>query len=283
MVSDNAMHDMTPALITQRLRAKGLLFLMVLGLAGCPVNARAAEVVKQVARTDEAQFARAFPHDPAAFTQGLFFHNGFLYESTGGPTSSSRESSSMRKVDLSTGRVLRRFDLPAAFFGEGAAILNNKVYQLTWRNRTGFMYDPERLTRIGTFSYAGEGWGLTSDGEALILSDGTEVLRFLDEGSLQLKRTLVVHDGPHPVRYLNELEWIRGEIWANVWNRDKIARIEPQTGQVLGWLDLANFVPPVRHQDPAAVANGIAYDPGTGRVFVTGKLWPELYEIRLPR
>ncbi len=229
------------------------------------------------APTVAVQAVRSIPHDPGAFTQGLAFHDGFLYESTG-----RRGESSLRRVDPASGKVLQRVDVPTPYFAEGAAVLGGRIYQLTWQEQTGFIYDLATLARTGTFSYQGEGWGLTTDGRSLILSDGTSTLRFLDPASFGVVRTLEVTEGGRPVHLLNELEWVRGEIWANVWYEEEIARIDPRTGRVLGWLDLSALLPPVHDQNQEAVLNGIALDQKTGRIFVTGKLWPMLYEILVP-
>jgi glutamine cyclotransferase len=220
---------------------------------------------------------RTFPHDPQAFTQGLVVEGDTLLESTGG-----RGQSTLRKVLLESGRVVQSVALPAEYFGEGAAVLGRSVYQLTWQENTGLVYDLGTLERTGTFRYEGEGWGLTTDGSSLILSDGSNVLQYLDPTSYRVTRTLQVMDAGEPIHFLNELEWVRGEIWANVWHQDRIARVDPRTGSVIGWVDLGDLGPPVRDENPEAVPNGIAFDDRSGRLFVTGKLWPVLYEIGMP-
>lgn len=219
-----------------------------------------------------------FPHDPTAFTQGLVYRDGIFYEGTG-----LRGQSTLRQVDPATGQVLQGIRLPDQYFGEGIAILGDRLYQLTWQEKTGFVYDKDSFELLGTWTYAGEGWGLTTDGQRLIMSDGTHELRFLDPETLQeLGRIGVVDAGGQPLARLNELEWVGGEVWANVWQTDQIARIDPTTGRLLGWIDLAGLLP---EEDRAAqhvdVLNGIAYDPATGRLFVTGKWWPKLFEIEL--
>jgi glutamine cyclotransferase len=229
------------------------------------------------APTAAAEAVNSYAHDPEAFTQGLVFDAGVLYESTGG-----RGTSSLRKVALESGEVLERVAVPEPYFAEGLALLDERLYQLTWQENTAFVYDRASLKRVATMSYTGEGWGLTTDGRLLILSDGSNVLRFLEPSTFEVVRTLPVVDGSEYVHYLNELEWVRGEIWANVWHRDQIARIDPQSGRVVAWLDLTHLAPAIRAENPEAVPNGIAFDEQTGRVFVTGKLWPVLYEIRLP-
>jgi len=218
-----------------------------------------------------------FPHDPEAFTQGLMFHRGEFYESTGG-----RGDSTLRRVEIESGRVLQSIDIPERFFAEGLAILGDRAYQLTWQENTGFVYDIATFEQLDTFEYTGEGWGLTTDGVQLIRSDGSNVLRFMDPSSFEVTRSVEVVDGSNPVHNLNELEWVRGEIWANVWNQDHIARIDPESGIVLGWIDLSPLLPNVRFQNVSAVANGIAYDDLTGKIYVTGKLWPSLFEVSVP-
>jgi glutaminyl-peptide cyclotransferase len=217
------------------------------------------------------------PHDAGAFTEGLLIQGGTLYESTG-----LRGQSSVRIVDLTTGTVRQRVTLPVPYFGEGIAAQGGRLYQLTWEENTAFVYDLSTLGQVGNVSYGGEGWGLTSDGTSLIRSDGSNNLQFLDPATFQVRKTLAVFDGTVPVHRLNELEWVNGEIWANVWQYDVIARIDPTTGLVKQWLDLTALNPPIRHTNPEAVANGIAYDAVTGKVYVTGKLWPVMYEIAHP-
>jgi glutamine cyclotransferase len=218
----------------------------------------------------------AFPHDPNAFTQGLVFHDGFLYEGTG-----LNGRSSLRKVRLETGEVLQRTDLPGEFFGEGIAILNNQVFQLTWQSQAGFVYDLGDFHPLRRFSYLGEGWGLTAIGSDLYMSDGTAEIRVLDGRTLKEKRRLKVHDGSTAITRLNELEFVEGEIFANVWETDRVARISPQSGKVLGWIDLNGLLSAVYQKPADAVLNGIAYDAVAKRLFVTGKLWPNVFEIRL--
>lgn len=220
---------------------------------------------------------RTLPHDATAFTQGLLFHEGRIYESTG-----RYGESSLREVALETGEVVRRVDLPQQYFAEGLALLDGRLYQLTWQQGMGFVYELESFRQTATFPYDGEGWGLTTDGRLLILSDGSNRLRFIDPATGTVERTLEVMDGLEYVHQLNELEWVRGEIWANVWHSDRIARIHPETGRVTGWLDLAQVLPMQRLPDPEAVPNGIAYDAAADRLYVTGKLWPSLFEIEAP-
>ena len=218
----------------------------------------------------------AYPHDRAAFTQGLVFRDGFLWESTG-----QYGSSSLRQVELKTGRVVKSVPVSREFFAEGMTVFRGKVYQLTWQEGRAFVYDAKDFRRIGEFKYAGEGWGLTHDGESLVMSDGTSTLRFLDPETFAVRRTVRVVDAGRPVEQLNELEYVRGEIFANVWQEDCVARINLQTGRVTGWIDLTGLLPASETRGDEDVLNGIAYDEENDRLFVTGKLWPKLFEIRL--
>jgi len=218
----------------------------------------------------------SYPHDPSAFTQGLLLEDGVFYESTG-----RRGQSSLRKVDLETGEVLKIRNLPGVYFGEGAAIAGDKIVQITWRSQKGFVYDKNTFELLETFSYPGEGWGLTYDGRSLIMSDGTAVLRYLDPATLKETGKLEVYSENGPVTNLNELEYVEGEIFANIWGSDRIAKVDPETGRVKGWIDLSGLLPEKDRKGGEDVLNGIAYDPGKKRLFVTGKLWPKLYEIRI--
>jgi glutamine cyclotransferase len=222
------------------------------------------------------EVVNTFPHDASAFTQGLVFHDGALVESTG-----LERHSTLRRVELQTGKVLQKVDVPPYFFAEGLTLFGGKLYQLTWKGEKGFVYDPQTFEKTGEFPYEGEGWGLTHDADSLILSDGTARLRFIDPNTYQVKRTISVNDRGRPIAELNELEYVKGEIYANVWHQDRVARIDPQTGQVKGWIDLAGLLRPGDAPDPEAVLNGIAYDEQGDRLFVTGKLWPKLFEVRL--
>lgn len=218
-----------------------------------------------------------YPHDSQAFTQGLIYVDGHLYESTG-----LNGRSSLRMEDLSTGRVLQHYDLPAQYFGEGLTDWGSTLVQLTWTSHTGFVYDRFSFSPLRTFQYEGEGWGLTHDDKQLIMSDGTSYLRFLDPKTFrETRRIHVIDEAGRPVQNLNELEYIRGEICANVWGTDRIVRISPRTGRVLGWIDLSGIIDKGELASPDAVLNGIAYDSTGARLFVTGKLWPKLFEIRL--
>ncbi len=217
------------------------------------------------------------PHDPGAFTQGLFFSEGHLYESTG-----QRGASSLRKVDLETGEVLQKRDLPAEFFGEGVVNWDDRIIGLTWTSGTGFVFDIDDFDERGRFAYSGQGWGLTQDGARLIMSDGTPQLRFLDPETLAETSRITVTLAGAPLPRLYELVWVEGEIFANVWLTNAIVRIEPASGQVTGIIDLTGLLSVAdRAGGDTDVLNGIAYDPAAGRLFVTGKYWPKLFEIEL--
>lgn len=224
------------------------------------------------------EVVRSFPHSTDAFTQGLEYRDGKLIESTGGDGDSS-----LRLVELETGKVLDKVDVPLPYFAEGLTLLNGKIYQLTWQNQVGFIYDANTLSKTGQFNYQGEGWGLTNDGQSLILSDGTNQIRFLDPGTFKVTKTIAVRDGNRTVDRLNELEYFNGEIYSNLWHSDKIAIINPQSGRVNGWIDMKGLLPAGDLSDQEAVLNGIAYDSASQRIFVTGKLWPKLFEIRIKR
>jgi glutaminyl-peptide cyclotransferase len=217
-----------------------------------------------------------YPHDRTAFTQGLEYRDGFLYEGTG-----LTGRSSVRKVDLTTGRVLKTFEVPQPFFGEGITLVGNQIIELTWTTQTGFVYDKSDLSVVRSFQYPGEGWGLTNDGKQIYMSDGSSQIRVWDPVTLKEVRRITVKDGDQPVNELNELEFVKGEILANVWQTDRIARISPVDGKVLGWIDLSGILPQSDRSGSDAVLNGIAYDAATDRLFVTGKLWPKLFEIKL--
>ena len=222
------------------------------------------------------RIVNTYPHDPRAFTQGLVFVDGILYEGTG-----LRGRSSLRKVDLKTGNILLARQLPARFFGEGITSYGNKLIQLTWRARVGFVYDRQTFQLLQRFNYPTEGWGITHDGNSLIMSDGTSTLYLLDPRTFREVGRLHVHDMDGPVSRLNELEYVRGEIYANIWRTDRIAKISPQTGAVVGWIELEGLLSPEDQNGQVDVLNGIAYDAKNDRLFVTGKLWPKLFEIDL--
>lgn len=222
------------------------------------------------------RIVNTYPHDPEAFTQGLVYYDGLLYEGTG-----RWGESSLREVALETGSVIRSHALEQQYFGEGIALLNDKIYQLTWQEQTGFVYDRAGFNTLQTFNYPTEGWGITHDGQRLIVSDGTSTIYFWDPNTLQEIGRITVRDDQGPINRLNELEFINGEIWANIWMTNLIARISPETGAVLGYVDLTGLLDTSTLTQPVDVLNGIAYDPQTGRIFVTGKLWPTLFEIEV--
>ena len=250
---------------------RGALFLVIaMGTIGFPQ-------APQPARTPTFGFqvVRSYPHDRQAFTQGLIYRDGFLYEGTG-----LNGRSGIRKVKLETGEVLQIQPLDPQHFGEGITDWKRTLIQLTWRSEVGFVYDIGTFTKSRTFQYRGEGWGLTHDRTRLIMSDGSAELRFLDPETLAETGRITVRDGRERVADLNELEFVDGEVLANVWQTDRIARISPKDGRVTGWIDLAGLLP-ASERVPDAVLNGIAHDAATGRLFVTGKLWPRLFEITL--
>ncbi len=222
------------------------------------------------------QVVNVYPHDPEAYTQGLVFHEGFFYEGTG-----LMGHSTIRKVELKTGKVLKSHRLAVTYFGEGIAIFGNKLIQLTWQSHTGFIYDLQSFRLLGTFSYPTEGWGITCDGKHLIMSDGTAILYFLDPQTYKIMKQIEVRDRGNILQNINELEYIKGEIYANVWGTAYIVRISPRTGQVLGWVDLRGLYQYVGAGRKMDVLNGIAYDAKNDRLFVTGKYWPSIFEIRL--
>jgi len=220
---------------------------------------------------------RAYPHDRDAFTQGLQYIDGELYEGTG-----LNGRSSIRKVNLETGAVLQKRDVAEAYFGEGITVWRNQIVQLTWQSGVAFVYDRKTFAPIRTVRYRGEGWGLTNDGASLIMSDGSDELHVLDPATFDIRRRIRVTAAGAPVRELNELEYVKGEVFANVWQTDRVARIDPKTGHLTGWIDLAGLLTPWERAG-TDVLNGIAYDAARDRLFVTGKLWPKLFEIKLTR
>lgn len=217
-----------------------------------------------------------YPHDSQAFTQGLIYRDGYLYESTG-----RYGESSLRKVALGSGEVLQQVKLDPDYFGEGLTDWGGRLIQLTWREGIGFVYNIEDFSLLGDFELSTEGWGLTQDGKQLIMSDGSSSLFFLDPETFEITGIVTVTDQGEEVNRLNELEYIRGQVFANIWQTDDIIRIDPDTGEVLGWIDLSGLLPEEERTETMDVLNGIAYDPIGDRLFVTGKYWPNLYEIRL--
>jgi glutaminyl-peptide cyclotransferase len=240
-------------------------------LASFPNFARAELPVSQ------AQIVKTYPHDPHAFTEGLFFRDGIFYESTG-----LEGQSNIRAVDPASGHVLRNVALPPGLFGEGVVAWKDELVSVTWQTGLGFRWSLNDFRLRGQFQYTGEGWGLTEDGHNLILSDGTPVLRFLDPDSLKVVRSLKVTAEGQPIERLNELEYVKDEILANIWMTNRIARIDAKTGAVKGWIDVSNLTARIGATDPDAVPNGIAYDRARDRLFLTGKDWPLLFEVRIP-
>jgi glutamine cyclotransferase len=220
------------------------------------------------------QIVNVYPHDENAFTQGLIFEGDFLYESTG-----LYGQSTLRRVELETGNITQLYGLPDGFFGEGITVFGDKIIQLTWRSNRGFVYDRNSFDLLQEFEYPTKGWGITHNGSALIMSDGTAILHFLDTETFQKIGQVEVYD-EEPVTLLNELEYIQGRVYANIWKEEKIAIINPETGQVTGWIDLEGIRELV-NQVTSDVLNGIAYDTNEDRLFVTGKLWSKLFEIKL--
>lgn len=287
-----------------------LLVVLLLAAVSCgnnPANSRSTSVSNNsnaAANTKQApaptytyEVVKTYPHDPKAFTQGLIFRDGFLYEGTG-----EEGESTLRKVELATGRVVQKHDLPHEIFGEGITAIGEKIYQLSWRNGKAWEYNISDFKLLREMSYSGEGWGLTSDGTQLIMSDGTHLLKFFDPQTFKTTRTVpVMQENGRPLYLLNELEWVKGEIWANIWHSEEattgttqgrmpnigrpntIARIDPASGRVVGWIDLANISPEDQDEDSEHenTLNGIAYDEAGDRIFVTGKNWKKLYEIKL--
>ena len=270
--------------MTIRFSGRLLAFAFLLAAFGQLLYAQSAQQTHAVRPPEYTyKIVKSFPHDPNAFTQGLVYHDGFLYEGTG-----LKGHSSLRKVRLETGEVIQQIDLAPEFFGEGIALVKDEVVQLTWQSQIGFVYNLSDFHLLRRFSYPGEGWGLTTNGKnsgkssnELFMSDGTSEIRVLDGDTLAEKRRFTVRDGDTPIDQLNELEFVDGEIFANVWQINRIARISPRNGAVVGWIDLTGLLSPIYRLQPGAVLNGIAYDQDRKRLFVTGKLWPNIFEIRL--
>ncbi|MDA2919808.1 glutaminyl-peptide cyclotransferase [Desulfobacterota bacterium AH_259_B03_O07] len=265
------------------IRSKLLIFfgtLFVLDLSIFSLIADSSDNINKgsvdVAPVFRYKIVNSFPHDPEASTQGLVYEDGVLYEGTG-----LRGRSSLRKVELETGYILQNHDLPEKYFGEGLTIFDDKIIQLTWRSRVGFVYDKKSFKLVKKFNYSTEGWGLTHDGKSLIMSDGTDNLYFLDPETFEEIKRVKVFDKNGPVNRLNELEYVKGEILANVWLSNRIARISPENGEILGWIDLKGILGKVDGKKNAKVLNGIAFDEENDRLFVTGKLWPKIFEIKL--
>ena len=252
------------------------------GSTACPLAPSSEDPPLEIADDPSApiysyRVVNEYPHDPDAFTQGLVYQDGVLFEGTG-----LEGKSTLRMVDLKTGDVLRARALDPSYFGEGIAVLGERIYQLTWQSQTGFAYDRTSFEPVQTFSYPTEGWGLATDGERLIMSDGTNRLFFRDPETFKAINSVTVCDGDQPVSNLNELEYIDGQVWANVWQTDRIARIDPASGRVMAWIDLTGLLAlEDRAGKSVDVLNGIAHDSASGSIYVTGKLWPKLFEIEL--
>jgi len=267
-------------------------FLFALGCWGCSnspgtnVNAAKASPAKSTLPVYGYEIVKSYPHDSEAFTQGLIFHNGFLYESTG-----EYGKSSLRKVEIETGKVLQKVDQPKQSFSEGIALFDGKIYQLSWQEGLCRVFDINDFKLLREFNYQGEGWGLTTDGTNLFMTDSTHVIRVLNPETFKsVKMHAVMSEDGKPLMKLNELEYVKGEIWANIWHSEDpevlgkpntIARIDPATGKLVGWINLDGISPDDTRRDREYVLNGIAYDPATDRIFVTGKKWKKLYEIKI--
>lgn len=258
-----------------KIAAGSFVFLLSIVALNCQAKPTAAPPAEKIP-VYGYEVVHFFPHDSKAFTQGLIFHDGNFLESTG-----EVGHSSLRRVEMDNGSVVQKVDVPPPYFAEGITLLKGRIYQLTWQHQLGFVYDALTFEKSGQFNYAGEGWGLANDGQSLILSDGTNRIRFLNPDNFQVTKTIAVLDGKTAVAEINELEFVQGEIYANIWHADRIARIDPNTGKVVGWINLAGLLKPGEVQDEEAVLNGIAYDEASGRLFITGKLWPKIFEIRL--
>jgi glutamine cyclotransferase len=222
------------------------------------------------------RIVHSYPHDRSSFTQGLEYHDGLLYEGTG-----LKGQSKLRVEKLETGQVVRQVDVPAEYFGEGITVFGNRIFQLTWQTQVGFVYSRATFQALRRFHYTGEGWGLANDGKQVYMSDGTAQIRCLDPASLRELRRITVHDGSRAITMLNELECLGGEIYANVWQTNRIVRFRPSDGAVTGWIDASGLLTADDQREPVDVLNGIAYDAVGKRLFVTGKLWPKLFEVQL--
>jgi len=262
--------------VTAGLRS-ALIAILVLVAAAAPMAAAQTPAFATIAPVRSYEIVARYPHDVTAFTEGLIYLDGKLYEGTG-----LNGQSQLRLVDLQTGAVLESRNLSSDQFGEGITILGGLIYQLTWKSNIAYVYDLESFDQVASFAYTGEGWGLTTDGTSLIMSNGSDQIVFRDPETFETTRTISVRDGQNPILQLNELEYIDGVIWANVWKTGLIARIDTETGEVVDWLDLSALDAEVRAVAPDAdVLNGIAWVADTGTVLVTGKNWPTLFEIRL--
>lgn len=262
---------------------KILFFLILILLFSCTEEPE-IKTVKKTTPVINFKSINSYPHDITSFTEGFLIHNGNLYESTGAASNLPQTKSLFGIVDLTTGKIDTKVELDKLkYFGEGIAILNGKIYQLTYKAKTGFIYDAITYKKINKFTYPSkEGWGLTTDGTNLIMSDGTNTLTYLNPINLQVVKTIAVSENGYVTDYLNELEYINGYIYANIWTKDIIVKIDPENGKIIGKLDLTTIANELRHTHPNAMEmNGIAFDPTTNRIFITGKLWPKIYEITI--
>jgi glutaminyl-peptide cyclotransferase len=263
-----------------------VLFLLVFLFRACPGYSedilqrqfQLSSLLKTRAPIASIEVKNVYPHDTGAFTQGLFFHDGFIYESTG-----LNGKSTLTRKEIKTGKALQEARISQEYFGEGIALLKNKIYQLTWQNETVFIYDARSFKEIGKLKYRGEGWGLASDGKHLLMSNGSSTITFHDPDSFKPVRKIRVQDGGTPVGSLNEMEFIKGEIWANIYTEDLIVRISPKNGKVTGWINLSILRSYLPRNAQVDVLNGIAYDAKSDRIFVTGKYWPKVFEIQVPQ
>jgi glutaminyl-peptide cyclotransferase len=253
-------------------------FFTLYGLAACfiVVSCISLSCIVQSVPGYTYRVVNTYPHDPAAFTQGLVFEDGVLYEGIG-----LYGGSSLRKVDLATGKVMQVYNLPIKYYGEGITIFKDRIIQLTLESNTGFVYDKDSFKLLQEFSYPTQGWGITHDGGRLIMSDGTSTLYMLDPESYQITGRIEVSERGVPLDLINELEFFDGKIYANIWKTDKVAVIDPRSGQVTAWINLSGLLDKGDYRMDTDVLNGIAFDAGSGRLFVTGKLWPKLFEIKL--
>ncbi len=243
-----------------------------------PQQFQRSPLLKTRAPIASVNVINSYPHNPRAFTQGLVFHQGYFYESTG-----LNGESTLARKEVTTGKSLQEVKISREYFGEGIVLLNNKIYQLTWKNETVLIYDARSFREVRKIKYRGEGWGLTSDGKYLLMSNGSSAITFHDPESFKVIRKIHVQDGNTPVGQLNELEFVKGEIWANIFTEDLIVRISPQTGKVTGWINLSALRSYLPRNAQVDVINGIAYDAKEDRIFVTGKYWPKVFEIRLSK
>ena len=260
------------------LAAQALLFLLAGQNFAVAKESSSSLLINTKKPVDSVEIINVYPHDLGAFTQGLLYHRGYLYESTG-----LNGKSSLRKVDLKTGKIVKQINLSDEYFAEGITLYEGRIYQLTWQNQKAFVYESNTFKKIQTINYKGEGWGIATDSRNLFMSDGSATIVRRDPVSFNVNRILNVSDDNKTIQGINELECVRGEIWANIFMEDVIARISPSTGNVIGWIDLAPLYAVVENRSGVDVLNGIAYDKIKDRIFVTGKYWPYLFEIKIKK